>query len=264
MNTNASSSKRSASEKTLELDEATVRRRLGEKRCRLLKLWIDDVNGAFDGALAAAIDDAAVVLDAGCSRGDPDLPALTRARLWVGCDADHAGLVANRLADERVETTLERLPFAAESVDVVACKFVVEHLETPAQVFSEFARVLRPGGRAAILTPNRLSPFALCASVLPFGVKQRIKSRLFGGHDEDTFPTAYRANTPGRLDSLMAGAGLRRERLELLPGMWAYFIFSELLAKTVRAAERAQMRVPGLRNAATQILGVWRKPGREE
>lgn len=237
-----------------------IAERLGARRYRLLMQWIRDVNGAYDAALSAVITDKSIVLDAGCSRGDPDLPSIANAKQTVGCDADIDGLRANTLVRDRVLTPLETLPFRNDAFDVIVCKFVIEHVPSPLQVFKEFWRVLRPGGVLALLTPNRLSLFAFVSALVPYNLKQAIKKRLFGGHPEDTFRTYYRANTPRTLDRLLRESGFARGHVEMLAGLWAFFIFSTPLALCVRAIERAQTHVPLLRRCSTHILGVWRKP----
>ncbi|MDZ4860859.1 MAG: methyltransferase domain-containing protein [Candidatus Hydrogenedentes bacterium] len=234
--------------------------RLGARKYGLLMRWIRDVNGAYDAALAAYITNESIVLDAGSSRGDPDLPAIQRAKQAVGCDMDLAGLRANVLLRDRVATPLETLPFRSGAFDVIVCKFVIEHVAAPLQVFHEFWRVLRPGGVIAVLTPNRMSVFALVSGLVPYRVKQIMKKKLFGGHSEDTFRTYYRANTPRTLEQLFHRAGFNAVRLEMLAGMWAFFIFNSPLALALRALERAQTRLPGLRTFSTHILGVWQKP----
>ncbi|NUM56483.1 MAG: methyltransferase domain-containing protein [Candidatus Hydrogenedentes bacterium] len=256
---NASSPKPSPDKRTLAIPD-DIAERVGARRYRLLMQWIRDVNGAYDAALSAVITDKSIVLDAGCSRGDPDLPAIANAKHTVGCDTDLPGLRANTIVRDRVASPLETLPFRSEAFDVIVCKFVIEHVPSPARVFKEFWRVLRPGGVLAVLTPNRLSLFAFVSTAIPHGTKQRLKEWLFGGHPEDTFRTYYRANTPWTLDRLMREAGFARERVEMLAGMWAFFIFNTPLALCVRAIERAQTHVPILRACSTHIMGVWRKP----
>ncbi len=46
------------------------------------------------------------------------------------------------------------LPYRDGSFDMVWCTEVIEHLHKPEQLISEIERVLRPGGRAVLTTPN--------------------------------------------------------------------------------------------------------------
>jgi SAM-dependent methyltransferase len=257
MSASSKSSSRAKPDLSLDPDH---RARLGETRYRLIKLWVQDVNGAFDAAIAPHIHDNSVILDAGASRGDPDLPSMERARMAVASDVDLAGLRANELASHRLASWTEALPFADESFDVVVCKFLVEHLERPERTFLEFLRVLRPGGVVAILTPNRWSVFAMVACLIPYRLKQAIKANLFGGHEEDTFRTWYRANSVSALQRRMTTAGFAQGTVTRLVGMWAFFIFNGPLARLVRRLEYLQLRIPVLRACSTQLMGVWQKP----
>ncbi len=241
-----------------------VAERLGRTRYGLIKLWVHDVNGRLEQVLRPFVTSDMALLDAGSSRGDPDIPSLQRAGRVISCDVDITGLRSNQLAQHCVQAGLEALPFRDNSFDMVLCKFVIEHLAAPLHVFREFWRVLRPGGVVAVLTPNRLSPMALVSGAIPHRIKAAFKEYLFGGHSEDTFPTRYQANTPWRLRDLMSEAGFAAEHIEMLAGMWAFFIFSKPIALAVRALERFQMRVPGLRAGCTHMLGIWRKPLRAE
>ncbi|MBI5093632.1 MAG: class I SAM-dependent methyltransferase [Candidatus Hydrogenedentes bacterium] len=254
------SSPNSSGKPTLEIDEAEWLARIGPKRHRLLCLWTKDVVGSMDAAIGKHIMPDSVALDAGCSRGEQDLPSILRAGHTVGCDVDMAGLRANRLERDRVAATLDALPFPDATFHVIASKWVVEHLNNPVTTFREWWRVLRPGGVAAILTPNAMSVFGLVSRVIPHGVKQWVKERLFGGLKEDTFPTPYAANTPSRLNAAMAAAGFVPLEFHMLAGMWAFFIFSDPIARMVRALERVQSGTPGLRATSAHMLGVWQKP----
>ena len=53
-----------------------------------------------------------------------------------------------------VGATLDHLPLRSASLDLITLNNVAEHLQHPREVLSEFARVLAPGGRVIIHTPN--------------------------------------------------------------------------------------------------------------
>ena len=53
-----------------------------------------------------------------------------------------------------VRADAESLPYQDESFDAVAATEVLEHLDEPGRMLSEAARVLRPGGRFFMTTPN--------------------------------------------------------------------------------------------------------------
>ncbi len=55
-----------------------------------------------------------------------------------------------------VRGDLERLPFAARSVDAIASFQVIEHFADAGSYLAELGRVLRPDGVALVSTPNRL------------------------------------------------------------------------------------------------------------
>src|SRR5204863_478455 len=48
----------------------------------------------------------------------------------------------------------EALPFEPDVFDLVSFMEVIEHTQSPAESLDETARVLRPGGRLALTTPN--------------------------------------------------------------------------------------------------------------
>jgi SAM-dependent methyltransferase len=85
------------------------------------------------------------VLDVGCG-AKPYLPLVASyAERYIGVDT-FAGPYVDRVS------AAERLPFDAESFDLVLCTQVLEHVQEPAAVLSELHRVLRPGGAALIST----------------------------------------------------------------------------------------------------------------
>ena len=73
---------------------------------------------------------------------------MTRRR-WRTC--------APAIRVEVVAANLAALPLADSSVDIVINFQVIEHLWDQPQFVSECARVLRPGGRLLMSTPNRIT-----------------------------------------------------------------------------------------------------------
>ena len=107
------------------------------------------------------------VLDLGCGWGGVVLDAAEQgqAQSVVGLEPDEERLaIAQELLKEcgaqRAEVFRgigEKLPFADNSFDIVASYQVLEHVQDPAQVMAEVARVLKPGGVFHFSTPNYLA-----------------------------------------------------------------------------------------------------------
>jgi SAM-dependent methyltransferase len=107
----------------------------------------------------AHIPAGARVLDAGCGRSlfteiSPSWPFTI-----VAADVEH-DLLRERKAEfgdvRWVVAGALPLPFADESFDAVFAGELIEHLPDPVRGLAEFRRVLRPGGRLILTTPNRL------------------------------------------------------------------------------------------------------------
>lgn len=60
----------------------------------------------------------------------------------------------------RVVADAHFLPLRSGCVDALYASHVIEHLDEPARFLKEVKRVLRPGARAHVRTPNFLSPNA--------------------------------------------------------------------------------------------------------
>ncbi len=138
----------------------------------------------------------AVVLEAGCGEGyGADLLARD-ARLVAGLDYDAltAAHVARAYPAVRtVRGNLATLPFRESTVDVVANLQVIEHLWDQAGFLRECHRVLRPGGRLLVTTPNRIT--------------------FSPGRDTPLNPFHTRELAPSEMDSLLTAAGFTVDHL---------------------------------------------------
>lgn len=100
---------------------------------------------------ALALPAGSRVADLACGTGDicDDLRAAGHAP--VGVDLSAGMLAAARTAAPLVRADVVTLPLRDASVDGVTCGFALRNLVDRDAFFAECARVLRPGGRLAVL-----------------------------------------------------------------------------------------------------------------
>ena len=91
------------------------------------------------------------VLDAPC--GDGALARELSARGWRVCAADIAPVHIDGVTSLRLDLD-ETLPFSDGAFHAVVSLEGIEHLLSPARCLAELCRVLRPGGRLVVTTPN--------------------------------------------------------------------------------------------------------------
>jgi dolichol-phosphate mannosyltransferase len=90
------------------------------------------------------------ILDVGC--GSSRIIGSTR---MVGLDIVLAKLrYARRYGNPLVHGSIFELPFKDSAFDCVICSEVIEHVAADERVFSELERVLEPGGRLVLGTPD--------------------------------------------------------------------------------------------------------------
>jgi SAM-dependent methyltransferase len=197
------------------------------------------------------------VLDAGCGTGKFfgfDFARAAGCQL-VGTDL-RQDLKANSDMDFCVRSELNRLPFSNSSFDVVNCRLVIEHVDSPDVVLREFYRVLKPGGRLAIFTPNLLHYFGAAARLTPHWFHVWFNSRVRGFDRDDIFPTHYRANTRRRLRRLALEAGFRRAELKLVEGAPGVLEFNSLLHRMGTGYESLVNRYDFLSDFRLNIIAV--------
>jgi ubiquinone/menaquinone biosynthesis C-methylase UbiE len=104
-------------------------------------------------------EDVADVCDVGCGAGHTGLSFAGKARRIVAVDPAPKMLAeVRRLADERriggveaVEAPAENIPLDDESFDLVVCRLAAHHFEDVPKALREMARLVRVGGRVAVI-----------------------------------------------------------------------------------------------------------------
>lgn len=186
------------------------------------------------------------LLDAGCGRTAPVLRKyIGRAKRLIGVElVDFSGV------PEGIETynsDLANIPIQDDSVDIIMSRAVFEHLQDPAAVYKEFARILKPGGKIIFLTANMWDYGTLVARLVPNRFHARIVKSVEGRAEEDTFPTAYKTNTVSDVQKLARMSGMKISSFEYLNQYPNYLMFNGALFFLGMCYERLTSRFDFLR-----------------
>lgn len=154
------------------------------------------------------------VLDVACGTGVVAREAAKRVDdtgKVVGLDCNDGMLaVARRIAPDIDWRTgqAEKLPFDDGSFDVVACQFALMFFEDRVAALREMWRVLKPGGRLAVATWDRLdhSP--------GYDAMVALLQRLFGERIADALRAPFVLGDPDMLSALAAEAGIEGAEIE--------------------------------------------------
>jgi len=105
------------------------------------------------GWLGAPIARSSPVVDVGCGSG----PTASSSGSWIGVDRSSAelALAADRGRGPLVMAGSHALPLARGSADAAVAAMSLMVVDDPGTTLAEVARVLKPGGRVAVLVPSR-------------------------------------------------------------------------------------------------------------
>jgi SAM-dependent methyltransferase len=186
-----------------------------------------------------------------------------QGRIVIGIDLDRR-VQNNPGIDIPVVGDLYRLPFAANSFDVIYSDYVWEHLHDPEAAAREFLRVLRPGGVFALRTPNQRHYVSVAARLTPHWVHAALNFRLRGTPKENVFPTVYAANTRARLQETLQKVGFETLTLLALEKEPSYLMWNPVAYLCGVLYERVVNRTAYLEVLRANWLAVARKPLRKE
>jgi SAM-dependent methyltransferase len=166
-----------------------------------------DVDGTirFYLRVNALVDAQSTVVDYGCGRGAYGKDAVPirrnlrilrgKVRRVIGLDVDRAG-EQNPYLDEFHLLGDGSWPLPEDIADLCVCDHVLEHLEDPAEFFSQARRVLKLDGYLCIRTPNLMNYIALVSKLVPNRSHAQVLSKVKEStRSVDVFPTLYRCNT---------------------------------------------------------------------
>jgi len=205
------------------------------------------------------IESDSVVLDLGAGAGIvTQMNFRGLAGKVCGVDLDPR-VVENNMLDEGRVTDAGEIPYGDGIFDVVFSDNVLEHLDSPLDVYREVYRVLKPGGYFLFKTPNKWHYMPLIARVTPHGFHQFV-NRLRGRKEVDTFPTRYRTNTKGDVASLAKRAELQVVSIERIEGRPEYLRMTWLTYLFGAAYESIVNMTKVFEPLRVLLIGVLRKP----
>lgn len=221
--------------------------------------WYPDIEKNWDDRLFRAkileiLTSQLDVLDLGAGAGIVEqMNFRGKARKICGIDPDER-VTENQYLDEAKVGLGENIPYPDGSFDVVFADNVLEHLDNPEKVFAEVSRVLKPGGHFLFKTPNTWHYMPLIARLTPHTFHRFINRRR-GRSGEDTFPTRYRANSPGAIQKLADGASFKVAGIHLIESRPEYLRGNALTYFIGFCYERLVNSSPLLRRFRIVLIG---------
>ncbi|CAN5517186.1 bifunctional demethylmenaquinone methyltransferase/2-methoxy-6-polyprenyl-1,4-benzoquinol methylase UbiE [soil metagenome] len=100
---------------------------------------------------ALGLPPGSTVVDLACGTGDLSRDLAARSLFPIGVDLSFGMLAAAPAPFARVQGDGSALPFPEGSVDGVTCGFALRNFTDLDGTFAELARIVRPGGRIALL-----------------------------------------------------------------------------------------------------------------
>jgi SAM-dependent methyltransferase len=155
--------------------------------------WLSDRALLPFAALPAAA--GARFLDVGAGNGDRVARMAALGWTAVGVEPDPVAAELGRARADVRTGTLDAQSFPPGSFDAVHLSHVIEHVHGPAALLAECRRVLRPGGRLVLLTPNARS------------LGHRRQGRRWRGLE---VPRHFHVFTSASLRRTLSDAGFRR------------------------------------------------------
>jgi demethylmenaquinone methyltransferase/2-methoxy-6-polyprenyl-1,4-benzoquinol methylase len=210
----------------------------GEEKARAVRSLFDTIAGRYDlvnrvmtfgldvgwrrkAVRSLRLPGRSLVADLACGTGDLCRELEAVGYRAVGFDFSHGMLVAAKTEAPLVQADILRLPMRDASSDGVTCGFALRNVVDLADFFAELGRVVRPGGRIALLDAAEPENAVLRAG---HGLYFRRVVPAIGGALSDKQAYAYLPRSmaylplPERMLAMLAEAGFADAARTLLTG----------------------------------------------
>ena len=209
--------------------------------------------------VANAVSDGAVILDAGCGHTSviPDVSSIRITR--IGMDIILEDVRKNKSIDLGLCSNINHIPLKGNTVDIIVCNMVFEHLRNPEAAFAEMHRVLKEGGFLVFMTPCVYNVVTVLSILLPNRLHRKVVSWITTVDENDIFPTFYRANSIGALRKKLGRSNFAEEKLIMYQPPPYAFVFSTALCKLMIRYYRLINRYRRLESLRGVIIARYRK-----
>ena len=200
-----------------------------------------------------------VLVDAGCGHSTVLESQYRRCMRVIGVDSDRKALNKNSSVKEKMFTRLDSIPLPDESAHIITSSWVLEHIDKPYQVMSEFYRLLKPGGYLVFITPNSDSWYAQLASLLPSSLNDVIAKTFLKRGEGDTYDTHYYLNNEEDLDKILV-KGLYMKQLQIKYNDDPKYMRSFILTRPLANLWHQYVMKDGRDRSRVHIIGLYQKP----
>jgi len=167
---------------------------------------------------AGKVEKGQHVLDVGCGTGALSIAAAERVLpdgSVSGLDPNEEMLDVARNKDQPInwyDGSVVDIPFEAQTFDSVISQFAIMYVDDKPKALREMIRVLKPGGRLAILVPGTIdrSP--------GFSVAAELLHRLFGEEAAEGMRAPFQSGNPQYLREVCDAAGLHHAEIFTVTG----------------------------------------------
>ena len=190
-----------------------------------------DVASKYPKVVGSHSRPGSVIVDVGGGRSCAFVQQCNNSNI-IAVDISAGELALNQdVQDRRVGDVTKYIPVGDRSVDVVASRFVAEHLQRTDLFIKEAYRVLRPGGFFITLFPNKRAPFTVINRVLPKKVGLQIAYALKPTAKEiGVFPAFYHLCSPDQFRNACLASGFSNVNVQVDYFQSSYFYFCLPLA----------------------------------
>lgn len=225
------------------------------------KGWIDGTT-LFIDTLNKYCNPDFVVLDlgAGSAEGKPEFYSIKGlVKVNIGVDTNKE-IYKNEIVDKKVIGNAYRLPFHADTFDLIYADYVLEHIGFAEEFVKEARRVLKKGGFFIFRTPNLYHYVPLMAKAISKISKSTLNNlmRKYGPKNEAS-SLFYKMNTAGKLKKLFLKNGFSTESLQLIEKEPSYLMFNAGLFFMGALYERTVNCTELLVFLRSSIMGVFKK-----